>query len=190
MKFIATLSSVKNRNSRLLPVFLGELISWAKIAPDELFIPRRDDFSETDIYTAIKPDLGPWTDLLHRKCVMLEVMRVLAGFESSWNFSEGRDVKNTPAGAHPIEIETGVFQVSANSMAFGADLRALVIRRCGASYAQIFIDQMKTDHVLAFEYIARLLRHTIRHNGPVLRHEIDLYLSRKAVKEFRDHLTV
>ena len=44
---------------------------------------------------------------------------------------------------------------------------------------------MKEDHALAMEYIARLLRHTVKANGPVLRHEIDLWLRRDAVAEFQ-----
>ena len=43
---------------------------------------------------------------------------------------------------------------------------------------------MKSDHPLAMEYIARLLRHTIDANGPVKRHEIDQWLRRDAVAEF------
>jgi len=34
------------------------------------------------------------------------------------------------------------------------------------------------------EYIARLLRDTVRHNGPVKHHEIDDWLRRDAVEEF------
>jgi hypothetical protein len=43
---------------------------------------------------------------------------------------------------------------------------------------------MKQDHQLAMEYIARLLRRTVNHNGPVKRHEIDGWLRRDAVSEF------
>jgi len=43
---------------------------------------------------------------------------------------------------------------------------------------------MKTHRPVAMEYIARLLRHTVRHNGPVVRHEIDPHLSREAVAQF------
>ncbi len=44
---------------------------------------------------------------------------------------------------------------------------------------------MKQDHPLAMEYIARLLRRTVEHNGPVKRHEIDVWLRRDAVAEFQ-----
>jgi hypothetical protein len=38
---------------------------------------------------------------------------------------------------------------------------------------------------LAMEYIARLLRRTVDHNGPVKRHEIDPWLRRDDVLEFQ-----
>src|SRR4051794_5931162 len=44
---------------------------------------------------------------------------------------------------------------------------------------------MKRDHPLAMECIARLLRRTVNHNGPVKRHEIDEWLRRDAVEEFQ-----
>jgi hypothetical protein len=44
---------------------------------------------------------------------------------------------------------------------------------------------MKQDHQLAMEYVARLLRRTVNHHGPVKRHEIDAWLRRDAVMEFQ-----
>jgi hypothetical protein len=35
-----------------------------------------------------------WDDLQHRRAAMLEVMRVHAGFESSWNWKQGVDTTN------------------------------------------------------------------------------------------------
>jgi hypothetical protein len=114
---------------------------------------------------------------------MLEVMRVLAGFESSWNWNAGRDTTN-PTSDTPTTTEAGAWQVSANSMSFGDDLRALVKARAGTDEGMAFQRTMKQDHPFAMEYIARLLRHTVRHNGPVKRHEIDEWLRRDAVEEF------
>jgi hypothetical protein len=48
---------------------------------------------------------------------------------------------------------------------------------------------MKHDHPLSMEFIARLLRHTTAHNGPVRRHEIDPWLRRDSVKEFQSMIT-
>jgi hypothetical protein len=87
--FIACKAKVLDR--RVPPdSFLNKLIDWVKKAPDEVF--EKND--KTDIYSSVAPELGLWISLLHRKAVMLEVLRVLGGFESSWNWSEGRDITN------------------------------------------------------------------------------------------------
>lgn len=162
--------------------FLTELITWAKSAPDEIFEVRKDDPGETDIYTLICTNLGPWQSFAHRKAAMLEVLRVLAGFESSWDWNCGQDTTNSTS-ITPQTIEAGAWQVSANSRAFGSDLRALA-----PADGNRFQRAMKKDHELAMEYAARLLRHTIRHNGPVVRKEIIPWLRRDAVEMFMDLL--
>ena len=48
------------------------------------------------MYASVITELGPFEDILHRKACMLEVMRVLARFESSWKWNEGIDT--TPLG--------------------------------------------------------------------------------------------
>jgi hypothetical protein len=56
---------------------------------------------------------------------MLEVMRVLAGFVSSWNFGKGEDATYiTPA--TPNDIRAGAWQVNANALNFGEELVNLV----------------------------------------------------------------
>lgn len=177
MTFTATKAHVANRGTPPA-AFLTELVNWAKSAPDEIFTPRRDDPGEVDIYTLIRPDLGPWQGLLHRKAALLEVLRVLAGFESSWDWNCGRDTTNHTS-ITPTTIEAGAWQVSGNSRAFGQDLRTLA-----PADGTRFQRAMKTDHPLAIEYAARLLRHTIRHHGPADRGEILPWLRRPAVTEF------
>lgn len=159
--------------------FLAQLVTWGKQAPDEIFVEN----SFSDIYSSVKNTLGPWRDLSHRRAALLEVMRVLAGFESSWDWNEGRDNTN-PTSVTPDTIEAGAWQVSANSMNFGQELKDLVLREVGTLDGNDFQKAMKENHLLAMEYIARLLRRTVRHNGPVLRHEIDPWLRRDAVDEF------
>ena len=160
--------------------FLDALVEWGRRAPEEVFAPNRVN---QDIYASVKPELGPWDGPEHRRAMMLEVLRVLAGFESSWNWKEGRDLaaNNTS----PETEETGIFQVSANSMAFDGSLRELVWARLGTVDARAFIRGIKADHELALEYAARWLRFTVRHNGPVLRREIHCCVRRDAVEEFR-----
>jgi hypothetical protein len=178
MAYHATKQRVHNRG---IPPdsFLDELVAWGKTAADDIFAPN----PLADVYSSILKVLGPWEGLHHRRAVMLEVMRVLAGFESSWNWNEGRDVTN-PTSTTPTTIEAGAWQVSANSMEFGQELKDLVLARAGSLDGNVFQLAMKEDHELAMEYIARLLRRTVNHNGPVKRHEIDAWLRKDAVSEF------
>ena len=99
----------------------------------------------------------------------------------------GRSVGDThnPTSITPNTIEAGAWQVSANSMSFGPELKDLVLRKVGSLDGNAFQRAMKRDHPLAMEYIARLLRRTVKHNGPVKRHEIDEWLRRDAVEEFQ-----
>jgi hypothetical protein len=160
--------------------FLDELVAWGRTAPDDIFVPN----PHKDVYSNVFGVLGPWQDLRHRRAVMLEVMRVLAGFESSWHWNEGVDVTN-PTSITPNTMEAGAWQVSANSMGFGPELRSLVLTTVGSLNGNDFQQAMKQNHRLAMEYIARLLRRTVNHNGPVKRHEIDPWLRKDAVKEFQ-----
>lgn len=160
--------------------FLDELVAWGKDAPEEIFAAN----DSSDIYSSVMNTLGPWQDALHRRAVMLEVMRVLAGFESSWHWTEGRDTNNASS-VTAETIEAGAWQVSANSMNFGKELKDLVKKEVGKIDGKSFQKAMKENHPLAMEYIARLLRRTTCHNGPVLRHEIDPWLRRDAVAEFQ-----
>jgi len=159
--------------------FLRELIAWGKTAPDVIFARN----NVKDIYSSVAEKLGPYPTLLYRRAVMLEVMRVLAGFESSWNWQCGRDLAN-PNSDTDAEIEAGAWQVSFDSRGFGADLRAIT-----PDNPKDFQRQMKSNHPLAMEYIARLLRHTTRHNGPVKRGEIHPWLRRDAAEEFLELLS-
>ncbi|MBB1287034.1 M15 family metallopeptidase [Flavisolibacter sp. BT320] len=176
--YVATKQHVFNRG---VPPddFLDQLVAWGKQAADDIF--EKNSFS--DIYSSVKNTLGPWRDLRHRRAAMLEVMRVLAGFESSWDWNEGRDITN-PTSVTPETIEAGAWQVSADSMNFGQELKDLMLKAVGTIDANAFQKSMKENHNLAMEYVARLLRRTVKHHGPVLRHEIDPWLRRDAVDEF------
>ena len=61
-------------------------------------------------------------------------------------------------------------------MSFAPELKALVVARAGSADGNAFQAAMKSDHHLAMEYVARLLRYTVNHHGPVTR--------------LRDHLTL
>jgi len=116
---------------------------------------------------------------------MLEVMRVFACFGSSWNWNAGRDTTNSIS-VTPDTIEAGAWQVSANSMNFGQKLKDLVLAKLGAIDGNAFQKAMKENHPVTMEYIGRLLRRTAHQNGPVLRHEIDLWLRQNALRSFKD----
>jgi hypothetical protein len=161
--------------------FLDELVEWGRSADESIFTVN----DREDIYTVIRPQLGPWTGLQHRRAAMMEALRVLAGFESSWRWNEGVDITNHHSLTHLEGQETGAFQVSFNSTSFDASLRDCVRRYCGSLKIHTFIERMKSDHRFAIEYAARLLRFTTRHNGPVLRREINPWLRKEAVAEFQ-----
>jgi hypothetical protein len=163
--------------------FLDELIEWASDAPDEIFA-KNDNH---DVYSSVEQELGPWTGLAHRKAVMLEVLRVLAGFESSWNWKEGRDVAN-PTSNTACSEEAGIFQCSGNAMGFDPSLKKLLQDAAGRTDCVTFIKVSKNDHRFAIEFCARLLRFTVNHNGPVKRKEINGWLRRAAVAEFQGFL--
>jgi len=179
MAFDATKQEVLNRG---IPPdsFLQQLVDWGRKAPDDIFEKNESH----DIYTNVVGVLGPWQSLQHRRAALLEVMRVLAGFESSWHWDAGVDTTN-PSSDTPDTMEAGAFQVSADSMAFGPELKNLVLSKVGSTDGTKFQAAMKQDHQLAMEYVARLLRRTVNHHGPVKRHEIDEWLRRDVVAEFQ-----
>lgn len=163
--------------------FLNELIDWAIYAPDEIFSPN----NKHDIYSNIVHDLGPWRNLKHRKAAMLEVLRVLAGFESSWNWNEGVD-KNSETSNTPCTEEAGIFQCSGDSMSFDSSLKQLLINATGKSDCDVFRSETKKNHRFAIEYCARLIRLTVNHHGPIKRKEINQWLRKDAVEEFMGFL--
>lgn len=165
--------------------FLTELVDWLRTAPEEIFAPNDNP---GDIYNLLEPILGPWRNLLHRRAALGEDMRVHAGFESSWNWNEGVDTTNQTSMKNVNGQETGIFQVSFDSTFLGNGAMKPFAVEHGIGTVGSFIPQMKSDHKLALEYYARLVRVSIRWAGPLLRHEVDPWLSRSAVTEFESLL--
>lgn len=164
--------------------FLNELIDWCRQAPDEIFARN----NRKDIYSQVSNELGPWEDLLHRKAAMLEVLRVLGGFESSWDWNAGRDVTN-PRSNTSCTKEAGIFQCSGDSMNFDGSLKQLLQSVSTETDCDAFRAVTKSNHRFAIEYCARLLRFTINHHGPVKRKEINPWLRKDAVAEFKQFLS-
>ena len=174
VQLVAALKPVYNRG-RPPEAFVREMVAALRALPLDVFAPN----DRADIYSAVAHVLGPYEGLEHRRAVMAEVLRVLAGFESSWRWNCGVDTNN-PTSVKPETQEAGAWQVSANSRGFGSDLKTLA-----PADGIAFQRAMKTDHAMATEYIARLLRYTIDHNGPTKRHEIDMWLSKDSVAELQ-----
>ena len=173
--------------------FVNELLAWLKTAPEEIFAPNNDP---EDVYNRLAPLLGPWRSPLHRRAAMGELLRCLGGFESSWKWKCGVDTTNKTSMRLITGQETGIFQVSADSLGLDLvgtdrvdDLHQCVRKYCGTINVQTFIDRMKVDHLFAFEYCARLLRNSFYWDGPIKRHEIDSSLNRKAVEEIESILS-
>jgi hypothetical protein len=181
--YVACKNEVDNRGVAPTP-FLDELVDWARSAPDEIFERNQNH----DAYTNVAERLGPWTSLTHRKAVMLEVLRVLGGFESSWDWEEGVDTTNPNSNTSCTE-EAGIFQCSGNSMNFDASLKALLKNATNKTDCETFKTETKANHTFAIEYCARLLRFTVRHHGPIRDGHINRWLRRDAVAEFERFLT-
>ena len=175
-------AKVHNRG-RPPTAFLDELIAWGRDAPAEIFLPN----DRADAYLRVAPKLGPWNGPQHRRAAMLEVLRVLAGFESSWNWEEGRDMAKPTPNTLSNE-ESGIFQCSYDSTGIDPSLRQLLIAHAGVDLPQAFIERTKADHAFALEYCARLLRFTAKHHGPLKGGSMLPWVSREAVAEFRELL--
>jgi hypothetical protein len=180
--FVACKQKVHNRG-KPPDSFLDELIDWGRTAPDEIF----ERNPNTDVYSLTVGTLGPWRDLAHRRAAMLEVLRVLGGFESSWKWEAGVDVTN-PSSNTPETEEAGIFQCSCNSMAFDPSLKELLRQAAEDTKCKTFIEVTKANHPFALEYCARLLRFTIKHHGPLKRAEVLPFLSRDAAAEIESFL--
>lgn len=207
MKYGAIKAEVFNRGNPP-DSFLDEFIELARKEPDELFAPRPapkdaqgNPRPDPDIYSKVRDELGPWDDLLHRRAVMCEVRRVLAGFESSWNWKEGVDTSRL-GGDTPENSEAGAWQVSYDARRLAPELATLLTAN-NIHNGIDFQRAMKFNHALAMEFVARLMRNNSKHNGPLYKgderlvirsslrdakHSIYPWLSRAAVAEFRSLL--
>lgn len=174
--------------------FLKEIIAWAKPAPDELFLPNKN----RDFYTALYPHLGPWKGevgspeyILNRKAAMLEGLRCLGDFESGWRWGMGVDTTNERSKRDPWAQETGLFQVSGDSMRLDktGGLRRFLIEELGDDFTiWDFIEAMKKNKPLCIGYAVRLLRVSTAWDGPINRGEVQAVVKRNAMQEFEQLL--
>jgi hypothetical protein len=178
MNFIATKKPIGHGHGAPPDSFLEILVNWARKEDETVFAPN----TNYDIYTLIRPVLGPWESPLHRRAALCEVLRVLPGDESDWNWVEGRD---TTAGVQmPDQMEAGAFQVSYDSHNLGRDLQRFLLSH-GINDPWTFQSRIKADPVLDLAYTARLLREPYkRWDGPINRGWIAQQVDEDAVKEF------
>jgi len=200
MTFKATKAKVYNRG--VAPdSFLTELVAWAKQSPDAIFAPNDEP---VEIYTVIKSSLATtvnkndagfhysWDSLLQRKAALLEAMHVHAGLESSWNWNEGIDVTNKASMRNKRGQETGIFQVSYDSLDLHNGYMKPIAVAYGIEDVDSFISKMKRDHDLALTYYANLVRVSIAWAGPLLRSGKDSiypWLNRDSMNEFMELLS-
>ena len=196
-------SPVHNRGTAPA-LFLDTLVNTIRNLPDEVFSSEYRSKDEPDAFEFLGldhvwlADRSQYALVTARRAGMCEVLRVLGGFESSWNWSEGRDVTN-PASSTLATEEAGIFQCSANSMNFDPSLKECFDLHFGwpgrasvgsaVDVARRFVSYTKSSPVFAIEYCARLLRFTVRHHGPLLRREIVPWLRADCVQAFFELLT-
>lgn len=160
------------------PDVVEDIVKWVHSAPPEYFAPND---SKMDIYNSVKPHLGPYTSLKHRRAVMAESLIILAARESSWDWNEGRDMSADNTSLETME--SGIFQTSCNARNLKPVSNSLqaIMAAHGVVTCKQFITDTKTNHLFALEFTTKLLRFRTDHHGPVLRKEINPYLRRACV---------
>lgn len=199
--FKVALAEVYNRGSAPIK-FLDEMVEWAKTAPSNLFTPN-DHF---DIYNKVENELRPFED---RTAVMLEILRVLALFESGCKWTEGVDASKQGANTNE-NAEAGAWQESYNIRKSSSDIQTVLLNANITNGIQFQIE-MKRNHELAMMIAVMALRLDMSNfehiaNGPIrkgderkktwpnrsklweAKESIYPYLRREAVQEFHQAL--
>ncbi len=162
---------------------VAEIIKAVKKSPDSLVEVN----PIYDIFSSVERELGPWKSLKHRKAALIDVLIVLSMFESSERWNAGIDTTNASSAKNKCNEEAGMFQCSGNSLNFGKPLRDLFSYYCkgyaGNTVCDKFITCSKMNHEFVIRYTAQLIRFTTKHHGPILRKEINPYLSRECTSQ-------
>lgn len=158
--------------------FLDTLIETVCGMTDSIFAPNAE---LNDVYSEVSKELPFTKDILTRKAYMCMILLALLAFESDYKWEEGADTTAGPE--KPDEVETGIAQVSANSMNFG-DLREFAAT-VGIKTTEDFIRLMKIKHSFAIQYIIRLLRITYKANGPIVHKLINGWLDLNVVNALK-----
>jgi len=148
--------------------FLDELVDWALLAPDEIFLPN----AIFDIYSSVVTQLGPYgapcpSQSGHARSFasFLQGVKPCGIGITVW----------TPARKSRTRVtmkKTGAFQCSADSMDLDKGLKDFVQATLGATDDTTFRSGTKSNHKFAIEYAARLLRVSVIHHGTIKHHHI------------------
>lgn len=159
---------------------LKDIIEAVRAEPDSVFAEN----ANADVYGSVKAQLGPYTSIKHRRAVMAQVMIVQAGFESSWKYGEGRDMKANNTAA--CTEEAGLYQTSGNMNTFSPEAKAVLqpfmAGLCKSTTCAEF-KRCTKEPVKAFVHghFMRASRITTRHWGPMVRKEINPWLKKECV---------
>jgi hypothetical protein len=164
---------------------VDDLIKVIKSTPSSVFAVN----PHFDIYSSVYKELGPWRGEKHRRAVMANVLLVMSGYESSWNYQRGRDMSadNTSL----LTQEAGILQTSCNAQnlpPISKELKEFTLKTCGKNDCQTFITCTKASPWMAYGFVARLIRARLDHHGPLKRKEIHPWLSRQCVAEIESVL--
>lgn len=174
------LGKVYNRGTVPLTL-VKDIIEAVRAEPDSVFAPN----GSYDVYSSVAAQLGPYESIKHRRAVMANVMMVEAGFESSWNYHDGRDTtaNNTSA----CTSEAGLYQTSGNMNTYlepRQELIDLQAKYCRSTTCTEFRRcTMEPVKPFVHAHFMRATRITVKHWGPIKRKEINPWLSRACVKE-------
>jgi hypothetical protein len=167
--------------------FIDDVIAVANKTPDWVFAENSND----DIYSSIKPQLGPWKSLRHRKAAMVNVVLVAAGFESSWDYGADRD--KSASNTSSCTREVGILQSSGNSNHFSKSLGAYQQEVCNSTACDGFRACSKAPNAnfqkeFPVGHFMRLVRFTIKHHGPLASKKINPWLKKSCVSAIEKKL--
>jgi hypothetical protein len=175
---------VHNRGVIPLAV-VKDVVEALRETPPEVFAVNNN----FDVYSSVTKELGPFLNLKHRAAVMGNVMLVQAGYESSWRYGEGRDLSANNTSA--CTEEAGLYQTSGNLNTFNDEAKQTLIpfqeQHClPASTVTARCNEFRRctkEPVKSFVHghFIRASRITVRHWGPMVRKEINPWLSKACV---------
>lgn len=173
----ACMYKVSNRGTAPFSV-VKDIVEALRATPESVFAENNN----ADVFGAVKAELGPWTSLKQRAASLGAVMVVQSGFESGWNYFEGRDksASNTSA----CTAEAGLYQTSGNINNYLGSARpeliALQSQYCKSTTCDEF-QRCTKEPVKAFVHgnFIRASRISVSHWGPIINKKINPWL-RKA----------